>query len=121
MTPHHDFKGKFFMDNQPLVVYCTCPDQTVAEHIAETSVSERLAACVNLAPGLTSIYRWEGEIQHDSEWLLIIKTRSTVYPLLEARIRELHPYDTPEIIALPIQAGSAAYLDWITDNTGAPL
>ncbi|HRX70169.1 MAG TPA: divalent-cation tolerance protein CutA [Candidatus Competibacteraceae bacterium] len=121
MTWHHDFKGETFMDNQPLVVYCTCPDQTVAEQIAETTVSERLAACVNLAPGLTSIYRWKGGVQRDSEWLLIIKTRGKVYPLLEARIRELHPYDTPEIIALPIQTGSAAYLDWITDNTGAPL
>lgn len=109
------------MDNQPLVVYCTCPDQAVAEHIAETIVGERLAACVNLAPGLTSIYRWEGEIQRDAEWLLMIKTRGAVYALLEARIRELHPYDTPEIIALPILAGSATYLDWITDNTGAPL
>ncbi|HCB13572.1 MAG TPA: divalent-cation tolerance protein CutA [Gammaproteobacteria bacterium] len=109
------------MDNQPLVVYCTCPDQAMAERIAETTVRERLAACASLVPGLTSIYRWQGAIQHDSEWLLIIKTRSTVYPLLEARIRELHSYDTPEIIALPIQIGSAAYLDWIAGNTGAPL
>ena len=109
------------MDNQPLVVYCTCPDQAIAERIAETTVSERLAACASLVPGLTSIYRWQGEIQRDSEWLLIIKTRSIVYPLLEARICELHPYDTPEIIALPIQAGSAAYLSWMTNNTGAPL
>ncbi|HPF57901.1 MAG TPA: divalent-cation tolerance protein CutA [Candidatus Competibacteraceae bacterium] len=109
------------MDNQPLVVYCTCPDQAMAERIAETMVRERLAACANLVPGLTSIYRWQGAIQHDSEWLLIIKTRGTVYPLLEARIRELHSYNTPEIIALPIQTGSAAYLDWIAGNTGAPL
>lgn len=109
------------MDNQPLVVYCTCPDQAMAERIAETMVREQLAACANLVPGLTSIYRWQGAIQHDSEWLLIIKTRGTVYPLLEARIRELHSYNTPEIIALPIQTGSAAYLDWIAGNTGAPL
>jgi len=109
------------MDNQPLVVYCTCPDQVVAERIAETVVRERLAACVSLASGLTSIYRWQGEIQRDSEWLLMVKTHSTVYPLLEACIGELHPYDTPEIIALPIQAGSATYLDWIADSTGVPL
>lgn len=106
------------MDSQPLVVYCTCPDPA-AERIAETVVDERLAACVNLVPGLTSVYRWQGQIQRDAEVLLIIKTRSTVYPLLEARIRELHPYEVPEIIALPIQAGSAAYLNWIADNTGA--
>ena len=109
------------MDSQPLVVYCTCPDQTVAERIAETVVGERLAACVNIVPGLTSIYRWEGQIQRDAELLLLIKTRRAVYPLLEARIRVLHPYQVPEIIALPIQAGSAAYLDWIADNAGAPV
>jgi len=107
------------MDNPALVVYCTCPDSATAERIAEAVVDERLAACVNIAPGLTSIYRWQGRIQRDAEVLLIIKTRSTVYPLLEGRIRELHPYEVPEIIALPIQAGSATYLNWITDNTGA--
>lgn len=107
------------MDSQPLVVYCTCPDQATAERIAETMVNERLAACVTIAPGLTSIYRWQGQIQRDAEVLLIIKTRSVVYPSLEARIHDLHPYEVPEIIALPIQAGSATYLNWITDNTGA--
>lgn len=109
------------MDSQPLVVYCTCPDQATAERIAETVVGERLAACVNLIPGLLSIYRWEGQIQRDSELLLMIKTRDAIYHLLEARIRELHPYQTPEIIALPIQSGAAAYLDWLADNTGTPL
>ncbi len=109
------------MNPSPLLIFCTCPDQTTAERIAETVVRERLAACVNLVPGLTSIYRWEGQIQRDTELLLLVKTRAAVYPLLEARIRELHPYQVPEIIALPIQTGSATYLDWITDNTGAPL
>lgn len=106
------------MESQALVVYCTCPDQGVATHIAEAVVSERLAACVNLVPGVTSIYHWQGEIQRDAELLLIIKTRHAVYPQLEARIIELHPYQVPEIIALPIQAGSAAYLAWMADNTG---
>lgn len=106
------------MESQALVVYCTCPDRVVAERIAEAVIDERLAACVNLIPGLTSIYRWEGQMQHDVELLLIIKTRSVVYPQLEARLRELHPYQVPEIIALPIQAGSAAYLNWIAGNTG---
>lgn len=109
------------MDSQPLVVYCTCPDQATAERIAETVVDERLAACVNLVPGLISIYRWQGQIQRDAEWLLIIKTCSTVYSLLEARLCELHPYEVPEIIALPIQAVLADYLDWIVDSTGAPV
>jgi len=92
-----------------------------AERIAETVVGERLAACVNIVPGLTSIYRWEGQIQRDAELLLLIKTRQEVYPLLEARIRELHPYQIPEIIALPIQIGSAAYLDWIAVQVGTPV
>lgn len=109
------------MNLSPLLILCTCPDQVTAERIAETLVGERLAACVNLVPGLTSVYRWEGQIQRDTELLLLIKTRAAVYPLLEARIRELHPYQTPEIIALPIQTGTAAYLDWIADNTGAPV
>jgi periplasmic divalent cation tolerance protein len=114
-------KEESIMDSQPLVVYCTCPDQATAEHIAETVVDERLAACVNLVPGLISIYRWQGQIQRDAEWLLIIKTYSTVYSLLEARLCELHPYKIPEIIALPIQAGSADYLDWMVDSTGVPV
>lgn len=107
------------MSLSPLIILCTCPDRTTAERIAETVVSERLAACVNIAPGLTSIYRWEGQVQREAELLLLIKTRQAVYPQLEARIRELHPYQVPELIALPIQTGSAAYLNWITDNTGA--
>ena len=106
------------MDSQPLMVYCTCPDQATAERLAETLVGERLAACVSLVPGLSSIYRWQGRIQRDAELLLLIKTRGAVYPLLEARIRQLHPYQVPEIIALPIQAGAAAYLDWLAANTG---
>ena len=106
------------MDSQALVVYCSCPDQAIAERIAEAVVNERLAACVNLISGLTSIYRWEGQLQRDTELLLIIKTRSAVYPQLEARLRQLHPYQLPEIIALPIHAGSADYLNWIAANTG---
>lgn len=109
------------MDSQPLVVYCACPDQATAERIAATLVDERLAACVNLLPGVTSIYRWRGQIQRDAETLLMIKTRSAVYRLLEARISELHPYEVPEIIALLIQTGSASYLNWIMENSGAPL
>ena len=107
------------MSLSPLIILCTCPDRATAERIAETVVSERLAACVNIAPGLISIYRWEGQIQCEAELLLLIKTCQAVYPQLEARIRELHPYQVPEIIALPIQAGLAAYLDWIADCTRA--
>jgi len=109
------------VENQPLVAYCTCPDQTTAERIAETLVAERLAACVNIVPGLTSVYRWQSQVRRDAEVLMIIKTRGVVYSLLETRIRELHPYEVPEIVALPIQAGSAPYLLWLNDNTGAPV
>lgn len=107
------------MNPLTLIILCTCSDSATAERIAETVVGERLAACVNIVPGLTSIYRWENQMQRDTELLLLIKTRQTVYPQLEARIRELHPYQIPEIIALPIQTGSAAYLDWIADSMGA--
>lgn len=106
------------MSPLPWIILCTCPDLATAERIAETVVGERLAACVNIVPGLTSIYRWEGQTRRDIELLLLIKTPPAAYPRLEARIRELHPYQVPEIIALPIQAGSAAYLNWIVDCTG---
>ena len=108
------------MNSSFLLILCTCPDPATAKSIAETLVNERLAACANLASGLTSIYRWQGQIQRDSESLLLLKARQSIYPLLEARIRALHPYQTPEIISLSIQTGSTAYLDWIADNTAAP-
>ena len=101
------------MDQPYLLIYCTCPDQALAERIAEALVADRLAACVNIVPGITSIYRWQGEVQHDSELLLLIKTHSECYPALEARIRELHSYELPEIIAVPIQRGSESYLAWL--------
>ena len=106
------------MDNPHLLIYCTCPDQAMAERVAEALVADRLAACVNIVPGITSIYRWQGEVQHDSELLLLIKTRSECYPALEARIRELHSYELPEIIAVPIQRGSEPYLAWLDASVG---
>lgn len=109
------------MNSSSLVILCTCPDQPTAERIAETLVVERLAACVNIVPGLTSIYRWQNQVERAAELLLLIKTREVVYSLLEARIRELHPYEVPEIVALPIQTGLADYLGWLADHTGAPV
>ena len=107
------------MDNQPLVVYCTCPDQTVAEHIAETTVSERLAACVNLAPGLTSIYRWEGEIVEDTEAILIAKTPYHNIKNLTDRVKDLHSYECPCIISLQLteQEGNEEYQKWLLKNS----
>lgn len=100
-----------------LTVFCTVPDPETARRIAQTVVYEGLAACVNLLPGLTSVYRWQGEVQESTELLLIIKTRQERYPALEDRIKELHPYEVPEIIALSIEVGSKSYLDWITEST----
>jgi len=106
------------VENLYLLIYCTCPDRAMAERIAEALVADRLAACVNIVPGITSVYRWQGEVQHDSELLLLIKTRDECYPALEARIRELHSYEVPEIIAVPLQRGSESYLAWLDACVG---
>lgn len=100
-----------------LTVLCTVPDASTGQTIARTLVHEGLAACVNLLPGITSVYRWQGEVQENPELLLIIKTTQARYPALEARIKELHPYEVPEIIAHRIEAGLKSYLEWITQST----
>lgn len=84
-----------------------------AEGLARALVDERLAACVNLIPGIRSFYRWEGRVQDDDEVLLVIKTGSDRCDALADRVRELHPYDLPEVLALPASAGSHRYLDWV--------
>lgn len=96
-----------------LLVYCTCPDQQVAEKLANTLVTGRLAACVNILPGMESIYRWQGKVEKDREVLLLIKTDNAHFDVLEDTISRLHPYEVPEIIAVPIQAGHQPYLEWI--------
>ncbi len=108
------------MEDNQLVIFCTCPDRQSAEHIGSVLVEERLAACVNLISGLTSIYRWQGKLQKEPEWLLLIKTTGACFEALRARVRALHPYEVPEIIALPISYGDPAYLNWLTENTTAP-
>ncbi|MEW6352811.1 MAG: divalent-cation tolerance protein CutA [Pseudomonadota bacterium] len=95
------------------VVLCTCPDQDTATRIAHALLDRDLAACVNVVPGLRSIYRWKGKREEGDEVLLLIKARAAAYTQLEACIMEHHPYELAEIIALPIAAGSSAYLDWI--------
>ena len=99
------------------VVFCTCPDQDTAAAIASRLVAEKLAACVNILPGLTSVYEWEGKVETDPESLLIIKTAGDRLGALTRRIETLHPYEVPEVIALPIEDGLPAYLNWITDET----
>jgi periplasmic divalent cation tolerance protein len=86
--------------------------------LARTLVDERLAACVNVLPPMTSVYRWEGKVQTDREQQLIVKTAARHIPALEARVRELHPYDTPEFLVLPVSDGSEAYLGWLLESVG---
>jgi periplasmic divalent cation tolerance protein len=100
-----------------LVVLVTCPGRKVGETIGHTLVQERLAACVNVVPNLTSIYRWEENVRQQGEVLLIIKTRRIRLPALIRRVRILHPYTVPEIVALPLVGGSAPYLAWLRDST----
>jgi periplasmic divalent cation tolerance protein len=100
-----------------LVVLCTVPSAEVAEKIAHAVVGEQLAACVNVVPGLRSIYAWKGEIADDQELLCVIKTRRERFDALRARILELHPYEVAEVIALPVEAGNPPYLQWIQAET----
>ncbi|HTT01600.1 MAG TPA: divalent-cation tolerance protein CutA [Steroidobacteraceae bacterium] len=102
-----------------LVVLCSCPDEATADRIAGELVGERLAACVSRLPGLRSTYRWEGRLQSEPETLLIIKTSTGRFAALEMRLKALHPYEVPEIIALPVVAGSSAYLDWVAAESCA--
>jgi periplasmic divalent cation tolerance protein len=102
---------------QYIVVFCTVPDEKVGEELAKKLVEARLAACVNLMRGVTSFYWWQDKIEKDSECLLIIKTRRELFTDLETAIAGTHPYQVPEIIALPILTGHPPYLDWIRTET----
>lgn len=99
------------------VVLVTASSQTEAETIAEALVQERLAACVNFVP-IRSIYTWKGEVCRDEEWQLIIKTDLNRFSDLEAKVRSIHSYDVPEVIALPILNGSQPYLQWMAEQIG---
>jgi len=98
------------------IVFCTVPDRETAEHIAANLVTDRLAACVNIVPGVTSIYRWKDSIEQDAELLLIIKTHSAVFDTLAGRVQALHPYELPEVIAVSVSDGLPAYLDWLSTS-----
>jgi periplasmic divalent cation tolerance protein len=101
------------------LVLTTCPHEEAARGLAESVLGEQLAACVNILPGLSSIYRWKGGIEEGRELLLLIKTTKTCYPRLERHIRANHPYELPEIIAVDLAAGLTDYLAWVGDNCQA--
>lgn len=99
-----------------IVVLVTCPNLIHARRIATTVVKQRAAACVNVVPGITSIFRWQGKVDRAREVLLVMKTTARRFSLLARLVRHLHPYDVPEIIALPISAGHPPYLRWVRDS-----
>jgi periplasmic divalent cation tolerance protein len=101
-----------------LVVLTTVARAEDAEYIAREMVERRLAACVNLLPPVTSVYRWQGEVTREQEHVLLMKTHEDRFEALRARLVEIHPYETPEVIALPVVAGHAAYLRWIDESLG---
>jgi periplasmic divalent cation tolerance protein len=101
---------------QPLVVLVTAPSEGLALEIGRTLVDERLAACVSVVPGLTSIYQWEGRREETSEALLLIKTRPEGYAALQRRVLELHPYSVPEVLGLPVAEGAPAYVQWVRES-----
>lgn len=107
--------------NDHLLVLCTCPDEACARNLAALLVKERLAACVNLLPGITSVYQWEGELETAVEWQMLIKTRAERFETLKVRLSDEHPYEIPEIIGLPITHGLPDYLNWINETTSEPL
>ena len=107
--------------SQALLVVTNCPDDAVADRIALALVENRLAACVNRLVSVESIYRWEGRVERATEVTLLVKSTRERYGELEQAIRQLHPYDVPEIIAVPIELGHAAYLRWISEQTRPAL
>jgi periplasmic divalent cation tolerance protein len=104
---------------EPLLVLTNVPDAATAEKLAHALVDARAAACVNVLAPCRSIYRWQGAVESAAEIPLLIKTTRAAYPLLEQIVRAEHPYDMPELIAVPIQQGLPAYLDWLATETEA--
>lgn len=100
-----------------LIVFSTLPSESQGQEIARKLIDERLAACVNIVPGLTSIYRWQANIETAAEVLLMIKTDEACYPQLEAALRAWHPYELPEILAVAVNAGLPDYMNWIIHET----
>ena len=102
-----------------LLVLTNLPDRAAAERLADALIEKRVAACVNILAPCRSVYRWKGAVQHDEEHPVLIKTTAERYPALETAIRAVHPYELPEIIAVPIERGLPAYLAWVDPETKA--
>ena len=100
-----------------LLVFTTFPDEAKARETARVLVGEKLTACANILPGVTSIYVWQGEHTECAEVLVLFKTRRELYPALEVRLKSLHPYEVPEIVAVDLAVGLPAYLEWIASGT----
>jgi len=107
--------------DETLVVLTNLPDRGSAVKLAQELVERRLAACVNVMAGCTSIYRWKGAVENAQEVPVLIKTRTVLYDELEAAINELHPYELPEIIAIPVVRGLAEYLEWVNEGTSISI
>lgn len=106
------------MENRHCVVYVTAPGEKEAMEIASHCVAQKLVACANLLNPIRSVYWWDGEVQDDPEVLIMMKTTCSLFDKVEAAVNEKHPYEVPEIIAVPISAGNKPYLDWIDETTG---
>jgi len=104
-----------------LLVFTNLPDRDAALELARHLIERRLAACVNVLAPCSSVYRWQGELEHADEVPVIVKTRATRYAELESAIRALHPYELPEIVAVPIVRGLPEYLDWVAEETAIPI
>ncbi|MBL1142038.1 MAG: divalent-cation tolerance protein CutA [Proteobacteria bacterium] len=100
-----------------ILVITTCPGSISSKKVAQELVTEKLAACVNIVPGVQSFFSWVGKVDSANEHMLVIKSTLNNYAALEKRIKKIHPYELPEIIAVPIETGLAGYLDWISKNT----
>lgn len=105
------------MASDTLMALCTCPDEAVARDLATALVEARLAACVNVLPGIGSVYRWQGEVESATEVLLIMKTTTACWDRLVAAVTAQHPYELPELIAVPVSNGLTPYLNWIREST----
>jgi periplasmic divalent cation tolerance protein len=108
-------------DSEALLVFTNLPNETAALNLARALVERRLAACVNVLNGCTSVYRWKGAVEQEQEVPVLIKTRAARYEELQAAIRELHPYELPEVVAVPIVRGLPDYLDWVAEGTAIQI